>query len=187
MNKEMTYAIESEYLVIYRERCKEILHRKSLGDLDKVDFYVSLHFVLEIGLNTIFRRISLSSLKKDIDHFEVIKNLDGIEFRDKTILFIYNSNFDFGDRLPEATEHHKVIKRMRDFAYMRNAIAHGHSAISTGEDSSELRRRLDENLTKQIALFRSILTDMRFFIECLQIDASIKNGLTPYLDDSFLN
>lgn len=183
----MMYAIESEYLVIYRDRCKEILRRKSLGDLDKVDFYVSLHFVLEIGLNTIFRRISLSSLKKDVDHFEVIKNLDGIEFIDKTILFIYNSNFDFDGKLPEAAEHHKVINRMKSFAYMRNAIAHGHSAISTGEDSSELRKRLDKDPSEQITLFRSILASMRFFIDCLQIDKPIKDSLMPYLDDSFLN
>ncbi len=183
----MTYAIGLEYLDIYRERCKEILHRKSLGDLDKIDFYVSLHFVLEIGLNAVFRRISLSSLKKDVDSFEVIKNLDGIEFIDKTILFTYNSNFDFGDRLPEAAEHHKVINRMRSFAYMRNAIAHGHSVISTGEDSSELRRRLDKDPSEQIALFRSILASMRFFIECLRIDEPLKASLMPYLDDSFLD
>ncbi|MDR3547141.1 MAG: hypothetical protein P4M11_02485 [Candidatus Pacebacteria bacterium] len=183
----MTFAIESEYLVIYRERCKEILKRDPLGDLDKIDFYVSLHFVLEIGLNTIFRRISLNSLKKDVNRFEVIKNLDNIEFIDKAVLFIYNSNFEFGERLPEAAEHHKVIGRMKNFAYMRNAIAHGHSAISTEEERSYLRERLDENLSKQIGLFRSIMTSMRFYLGCLQMPGPLKTDLMRYLDDTFLD
>lgn len=62
---------------------------------DIMDFLISLHLVLEIGLNAFYRQVIFSELQKTIEQTKVADNLDKINFIDKTILFFYLPHFDF--------------------------------------------------------------------------------------------
>lgn len=157
-----------------------------------IDFLISLHIVLEAGLNSLFRRLTIEQIKKSVDRLKVIKNLDNISFIDKTTLFIYNSNFDFGERVDKATKYHKIIGKMKQFSEVRNKLLHGHS-ISTlfphegRERASEMRALLSEEYVKeQIERFKFILEGMRFYIDCLEGDFISSMG-KEYLKKEFLD
>jgi hypothetical protein len=188
---------ESGYLIIKNKQiCSDILKISSPNEENLIDFLVSIHLVMEISLNTFFRTISLNEMQKRVSTRDVIKNLDGISFIDKAILFIYNSHFDFNGNLHDADKYHSVIGQLRNFSGPRNKLLHGHS-ISTifgqnGENShSETRGIITlDKMEEQVDLYRKIMEGLRFYFDCL------KSSYTPsgkesikrsYLDDSFLN
>ncbi len=180
-----------------KEKCKQLISFSKLGDNDIIDTLISLHLVLEVGLNHFYRHLSLLSIKKDISHQEVIKNIDNISFIDKTVLFIYNSkfNFDSPEKLIKAAECHKIINRLRDFAGVRNKLLHGHS-ISTiyyGEgrkERSSLKEKINlKFLNQQIKTFRLIMEGLRFYLDCLEsslTEQGKKDFKESFLDDSFI-
>ncbi len=194
----MTTRLESDYLIISnKQRCTELL-RQPLDQLfteeQAIDFLISIHIVLEVGINTFFRHISLMGIKKNIDPLDISKNLDEINFRDKVTLFIYNSKFNFGDRIDEATRHHAIIGLLKNFSEPRNKLLHGHS-ISTVTNEAGARHSQARSLTsqerikKQIENFRSIVEGMRFYLDCLEsgLTASGKESFKEeYLNDGFL-
>ncbi len=164
---------ESGYLIISnKEKCAKLISQSDLDEKDIIDIFISLHIVLEVSLNTLFRHLSLMSMKKDVDKFEIMENIDNINFIDKTILFIYNSKFEFGDEIADANKYHSIIGTMRDFAAIRNKLLHGHSisTIFDGERNrySGLKKNITlENLEEQIKKFRFILEGMRFYLDHL--------------------
>lgn len=194
VSESIITSMESDYLIISnRKKVAELLSKPELEEEDIIDTFIALHIVLEVSLNTFFRHVSLSSIKKDIDKLEVIKNLDNISFIDKTILFIYNSKFNFQD-IGEASYYHSIIATLRDFSFIRNQLLHGHS-ISTVTDEngvhhSNLKKFLNEDaLQKQVRKFLFILQGMQFYLGCLD------SPLTPagreaykksYLNDEFV-
>lgn len=184
--------LESNYLIIKNKRiCNHLLAFEKYTEENNIDILISLHIVLEVSLNSLFRLLTINQIKKSVDKLKVIKNLDNISFIDKTILFIYNSNFDFGDNVDKATKYHEIIGKMEQFSEVRNKLLHGHS-VSTlfphegPERASEVRALLsEENVKKQIKLFKFILKGMRYYIDCLEGDF-ISNG-KEYLKKEFLN
>lgn len=192
--------IESEHLITSnKEKCSEILGKEKRSEEDIIDFYISLHLVLEVSLNAFFRYLSTSRIKKRIPEFKVIKNLDAINLIDKTILFIYNSPFNFASELGEATKWHSIIGKMRNFSEVRNKLIHGHSISTIVTDGkidpehSEAREMLSESgLKVQIEDFQFIMEGMRFYFdhiyyEDIEFSDSYKSDLKEgYLDDSFL-
>ena len=90
--------IESHYLRISnKEKVRELLSKSELNENDIIDAFISLHILLEVSLNSLFRRLSFLSIKENFDRSKVDENLDTISFRDKVTLFIYNSKFKFQD------------------------------------------------------------------------------------------
>ena len=182
---------ESGYLIVSnKEKCANLIRESELSEKDIIDIFISLHIVLEVSLNTLFRHLALMSIKKDIDEFEVIKNIDNISFIDKTILFIYNSKFEFGDKIVEATKYHSIIGTLRDFSALRNQLLHGHSisTIFDGQSNrhSTLKKSITlENLDAQIKKFKFILEGMRFYLDYL--DSPISSDQRNAFKDSFLS
>lgn len=186
---------ESGYLITSnKEKCRQILAKGSLNEGDIIDFLVALHIVLEVSLNSLFRNLSLTGIKKGVDDFEIAQNIDEISFIHKTILFIYNSKFNFDRKLSEATRYHSIIGKLKDFAAPRNKLLHGHS-ISTvfsegNQRHSPLRRNINSQyLDEQIRKFKDIMEGMRFYLDCL--DSSLTtSGKDSFkrecLDDNFL-
>ena len=186
---------ESEYLISSnKEKCKKLLETKSLSEEELMDFFVSLHLVMEISLNAFFRNLSLMQIQKSVNKLEIAKNIDSINFIDKTILFVYNYSYDFSGDLSAADQYHSIINKLKDFSSVRNKLLHGHS-ISTlycesGEQQSDAKKMLtDKKLQHQIKLFKDIFEGLRFYFD------HVKSSLTPsgkesfkkaYLDDSFL-
>lgn len=154
----------------------ELLAKKQLSENDIIDIYISLHIVLEVSLNALHRHIITSQIIKPIDRLEVTKNIDGIGFIEKTILFIYNAHFVFYDELEQAAYHHKIIGKLRSFAGIRNKLLHGHSIGSlTTEDNithqTEARINLNvEKLKQQLKLFVEIHEGMKFFLDHLDVE-----------------
>lgn len=194
VNESVTISTESEYLIISnKEKVVEILSRKELSEENIIDVFISLHMVLEVGLNTLFRHISLSSIKKDVDRLEIMRNIDGVSFIDKTILFVYNSKFNFED-IGAATHYHGIIGTLKDFSFIRNQLLHGHSIITVADEQGSRSSRLKEilnkkGLGKQIEKFLFILEGMRFYVDCLDssfTQASKESLKKSYLDNSFL-
>jgi len=186
---------ESGYLISSnKEKCARIISESDINTNDIIDCLVSLHIILEVSLNTFYRHIALASLKKDINEFEVMENVDRINFIDKTILFIYNANFDFKEELIKAAEYHKIINTLKDFSELRNKLLHGHSisTIFDGEKNldSKLKSKINLScLSEQIKKFRFILEGMRFYLNHLDVRGDIINKeflKDNYLSDDFL-
>jgi len=163
---------ESLYLLISnRSKCEELLNKEHLDENDMIDIYVSLHIVLETSLNALHRQIIKNQIIKPIDELEVTNNIDKIGFIEKTILFIYNTQFKFNGDLEKAATHHKIIGKMRNFAGVRNKLLHGHSISSLVIDEkierkSDTRLNLEEKKLKtQIKNFIEINEGMRFFLD----------------------
>ncbi|OHA18576.1 MAG: hypothetical protein A2664_02975 [Candidatus Taylorbacteria bacterium RIFCSPHIGHO2_01_FULL_46_22b] len=179
-----------------RERCHRLLQKKTLAEEEIIDFLIALHLVLEIGINALFRHIVIPTIKKEIDEFKIMKNLDNVSFRDKVTMFVYTSNFDFSGKLEIASQYHQIIEKLKDFSSIRNQLLHGHS-ISTiyteeGNRHSELRKAISsaEFLKRHIEKFRFIMEGMRFYLDALgsSLTASGREGLKKeYLDYSFLS
>lgn len=199
VSDSFTARTESDYLLISnKNKCTELLRLVTDGSFSEeqaIDFLISLHIVLEVGLNTFFRHISLMAIKKSVDPLEISKNLDEISFRDKATLFIYNSKFNFDNRIDEATRHHKIIGLLKNFAEPRNKLLHGHS-ISTVTDGDAARHSQARSLTgqervnKQIENFRLIMQGMRFYLDCLEsglTDSGKASLAGEYLNDNFLS
>ena len=155
-----------------------------------MDGYIALHIVLEAGLNSLFRQLALRSLKKDIDEVEVMANVDRISFIDKTTLFIYNSKFDFGNELSEATRYHSVIGKLRAFCEIRNQLLHGH-AIATVTNSkgitkdTKARQNIDyKRLVQQLNNFRFIVEGLNFYVSHLD---GVSNGEKKHFKSQYLS
>ncbi|MFA5368567.1 MAG: hypothetical protein WC303_01000 [Candidatus Paceibacterota bacterium] len=204
--------LESNYLISHnKEICKSILveinKNKENSDYHKMKikedlsvFFISLHLVLEIGLNAFFRKIHLKQIKKELDPIKVAENLDGISFIDKTILFIYNSKFNFDD-IQKATDYHKIIRKIKNFNEIRNKLMHGHSIgfdignLEDGklpesfEDSKLFKLLTIKNCENQIELFLEIMEGMSYYFESLESDYSkddIKKFKDLYLSGDFI-
>ena len=194
-SNEVSARIESNYLIFSNKKiCDNLISNSELDDNDIIDVLISLHIVLEVSLNTLYRHLSSSVIKKDIDQFEVMKNIDNINFIDKTILFIYNSKFNFKNKLSEASKYHSIINKIRSFSEVRNKLLHGHS-ISTISDNkgkrySEVKKKLNPNFLKeQINRFCFIMEGMRFYLDCLDSELAPvekEHYKKFFLDDSFL-
>ena len=186
----MQYSIQTYQDSLYllqsnRLKCQKLLSEGSLTENEMIDIYVSLHIVLEVSLNALHRQIITSQVVKSIDQLEVIKNIDSISFIEKTILFIYNSHFDFGNDLDDSAVHHKIIEKLKSFSYIRNKLLHGHSIGSLATDEnvtrvSETRASLIEGkLKEQIQLFIDINNGMMFFLDHLDNEGWSKG----YIED----
>lgn len=195
VSDSMSTTVESGYLVSSnRQKCRQLLRINNWSDENLIDFFISLHLVLEVGLNSFLRHISLQEMQKRIERLKLIKNLDNINFIEKTILFIYNSKFDFGPNLNDADKYHSIIDTIRDFSAPRNQLLHGHSLSTVYENGntkqSGLRSQIQpKNVQLQINKFIFIMEGMRFYFDCLQSTftpfgkESLKN---EYLDCNFL-
>lgn len=191
MYQDSLYLLQSNRL-----KCQELLSKETLEENDIIDVYISLHIVLEVGLNALHRQIVTSQIVKPIDKLEVIKNIDGIGFIEKTILFIYNAHFDFRNDLDDSATHHKIIGKLRSFSGIRNKLLHGHSIGSLTNDEnitrvSEARSNLEvDKLKAQIKLFVDINIGMKFFLDHLDNDGWSKGYIADlkneYLDYSFI-
>jgi hypothetical protein len=196
IKESISIRTESCYLIASnREKCKQILSKPDLGDDDIIDFSIALHIVLEVGLNTFYRHVYLSEIQKTIDRLKIIKNIDNISFIDKTVLFIYNSKFDFQDKINDADKYHSIIDEMKTFSEIRNKLLHGHSIATLYQEGttkqSELRKLINpQRLKQRVEKFKFIMEGMRFYFDCL------KSNFTPagkqsledsYLNDSFLD
>jgi len=196
VSESVSARLESGYLIIKnKEVCSSILRLQNPSENDLIDFFVSIHLVMEISLNTFFRMVSLTEMQKRVDPLAVIKNLDGINFIDKTILFIYNSHFNFNGDLDSADRYHAVIGQLRQFSEPRNKLLHGHSISTifhqdTNRHSDTRNIITRERMNNQIRLYKSIMEGLKFYFDCLQssFSDSGKNTIKmEYLDDAFLN
>ena len=186
---------ESDYLLLSNKRkVKDLVLHSELEENDIIDSLISLHLVLEVGLNTFYRHLALNAFKKEVDLVKVMENIDSISFIDKTVLFIYNSKFNFGDKISEASHYHGIIGTLKDFTGIRNKLFHGHSVSSIFQKEKWNKSTTKESLNlwflgEQIRKFRFILDGVRFYFDCLETSwtDSGKDDLSKqYLDHSFL-
>lgn len=183
---------ESHYLIdVNRIRCNKIFLKTEWKHDELIDGYIALHIVLEAGLNSLFRQLALRSLVKDVDRISVMKNIDEVSFIHKTTLFIYNSKFNFDNKLDKAIEYHKIISTLKDFSKIRNALLHGHAiATISGYDvdeprDTEIRRSITsvEEVKNQLNKFRFITDGMLFYLDCLD---NINNSDKEYYMKAYL-
>lgn len=195
IEENISMRTKSDYLIIsHRKKCKDLIEISPLSPEDIIDILISLHIVLEVGINAFFRQITLNAIKKTIGTLDVVKNIDQISFIDKTTLFIYNSTFDFSGKNDQASEYHKIIGMLKDFSGIRNSLLHGHAimTVSNGVDvqHSKLKEQINlKYLDEQLKKFRFILEGLSFYFDCLVSSwtSSGKEDLKKeYLDISFL-
>jgi hypothetical protein len=178
-----------------KEKCREILNKNQRTREDIIDFLISLHLVLETGLNAFYRQIILTQLQKGIEQTKIADNLDTINFIDKTALFFYLPHFNFQGRIDEADRSHAAIGKLRQFSEIRNKLLHGHmdGQITYSEERSVQTRVheliSDETMSRQIEFFKFINEAVSFYFDHL------KSSFTPqgkediksfYLSNQFL-
>lgn len=183
---------ENDYLIISnREKCKQILQKQSISKEDIMDFLISLHLVLEVWLNTFYRHIILTQIKKNISHISVAKNLDSISFIDKTILFFYLPRFEFHWNENIAEEYHKAIWLLKNFSEVRNKLLHGHMIWEVFVSDSSEQSKLFQITTpkfmyQQIEDFKFILDAIYFYSEHLEYSIANTEKM-EYLRYDFLS
>lgn len=194
-NRMIRAKAESDYLLISNKtKCERLLTSSDLDENNIIDILISLHIILETGLNALYRHLTLFSLKKKVDPFKIIENLDNISFIDKTMLFVYNSKFDFAGKEELADKYHSIIDTIKDFAGVRNKLLHGHSISTILEEGIKTRSRLKKEINvkkmkKQIVKFCFIVEGMRFYLDCLDTiltEAGKESLKESYLEDNFL-
>lgn len=196
--------LESTHLIKTNKwKCEKIFKEGNFSENNIIDILISLHLILEIGINGLFRVMSRPTFKKNVDIMERMEKIDNINFIDKVTMFIYFGNFDFSDtpnfknRLNEATKYHKIIGTLKDFAQVRNSLLHGH-ALSEIRDlnannkrDTKTKAKLNEDfLDKQIKKFEFILDGVAFYLDCYEKDritTDAKAGwFGAYLEKGFL-
>jgi hypothetical protein len=181
---------ESSHLLnLHRETVHSLLCKSNLDQTELMEVLVSLHIVLEIGINTFFRQIFLSPKNRAVfDQTKIIDNLDNINFGDKVALFIYSSEFDFdNDEIEIAKKFHKIIGEIKQFSAMRNKLLHGHGIIEIyeegGSKKSALSKELNlDKLKKQIESFKLILDGLSFYFKHYTQGRWTKAGKQQYID-----
>ena len=174
-DNSMGVSVESNYLFnSTRKRVSEILKKDGLEQNDIIDVFVGLHIVLELGINSLFRKIITPTLKKGVDIHEMIENLDNVSFRDKVVVFVYYSKFNFDD-IKKATEYHKLINKIKSFSELRNKLLHGHSIMefsgTNGISRSGLKKKLNaKKLKEQLDNFKFITEGLGYYLDCLDTD-----------------
>lgn len=189
---------ESLHLLLSnKEKCKSILTKPDKTDGDIMEFLISLHLVLELGLNAFFRHIIMTQLQKGIEQTKVASNLDKISFIDKVILFIYMPSFNFdgeGD-IDRADTYHEAIGKLRNFAGVRNKLLHGHMVAQfrysdTNIVETETALLLNEDtLRQQITDFKFIMNAIAFYFDHLDSSFTQVGKLdlkAQFLDTGFL-
>ncbi len=191
--------LESTYLIRKnRAICQKLITEGNFSENNIIDILISLHLVLEIGINGLFHVISLKSFEKDIDMLDIMENVDKIGFIEKINMFIYFGSFNFDKKLDKATKYHKILNTLKDFTYVRNALLHGHSIMTIYEfqkGSKEKSTRMKDKLNKiflqeHIKQFKFIMDGIGFYLECYETDkisVDIKSGwYGTYLNTGFL-
>lgn len=199
-----TISIESTHLIKTNKwKCEEIFTKGNYSENNIIDTLISLHLILEISINGLFRAISNPVFQKNIDILECMNKIDNINFIDKITMFIYFGNFDFSDtenfknRLDGAIKYHKIIGTLKDFANIRNSLLHGHAlhTITDLSTSLEIKTKTQAKLNKdfldgQIKKFEFIMEGISFYLDCYEkekIPLESKIGIfKAYLDKSFL-
>lgn len=186
---------ESHHLIdSNKEKCQTIFSQKEWQDGELIDGYIALHIVLEAGLNSLFRELAVRSLKKGVSEIDVIENIDKVSFIDKVTLFVYNSTFNFDQRLGEATKYHAVIGKLRSFCEIRNQLLHGHAIASITDSKgvtkhTKARKNISyKRLVQQLNDFRFITEGLSFYLDCIDnIHENERNRLKKYyLSSDFL-
>ena len=196
--------LESTHLIKTNKwKCEKIFKEGNFSENNIIDILISLHLIMEIGINGLFRVMSHPTFKKDVDILDRMEKIDKINFIDKVTMFIYFGNFDFTDtkyfknRLEDATKYHKIIGTLKNFAEIRNSLLHGHSlGIVHNLDMSNKRNtktqeKLNEDfLKKQIKKFKFIMNGIGFYLDCYdkeRIPIDTKAGwFGAYLETNFL-
>jgi hypothetical protein len=188
----VTVKTESNYFFISRrKKCTEFLKINDPKESDILEFLLNLHFVLEIGVNTFFR--NYYKCLTNYDFINGSKEIDNISFSDKVTIFLNENRFNLrtGEDLKTNRDKvSKIIKRIKDFNYIRNMIVHGHpiNEISSGEykNQSELKSKLNKVFyTKQIENFKEIISNINYFVD--RIETTIRRDTIEMFQKIYLN
>ncbi|MDD5026499.1 MAG: hypothetical protein PHH13_03960 [Candidatus Peribacteraceae bacterium] len=191
--------VESLYLLISnRKKCTNILLKgDDITKEDRMDFLISLHLVLELGLNALMRKV-IKSGKRHYTNYESIDNhIDQVSYLDKLRIWLFSVSFK-GVDADELGNNMDIIGNLINFSEARNKLLHGHMIgrieYASGEQPSRTTRAHDltteEFMNCQIDLFIKIVKSMSFFIrgfEATLTDEGRESFIKEYLDTSFLS
>ncbi len=198
ISESIEMRLESHHLLISnQQKCKDILSKPTRDRNDIIDFLISLHLVLEIGLNGFYRAIILNQLQKTVRKTQIADDLDNVGFKEKTVMFFSLPYFEFPNGINEADNYYKAIGKMKNFSEIRNKLLHGHSImeISDGNGATERSRTFEllkeETLQNQIIDFKFIMSAVKFYFDNLKESNITESGKeafkNQFLSTDFLN
>lgn len=200
ISESLTLIAESQHLLVSnRDKCADLLKKSELTNEDKIDFLISLHLVLEVGINALFRQFFFRNHGLGwISDERKVEYLDEISFKDKVTAIIYFAKFRFNsdsDRI-KADEYLSVIEQIKTFSQVRNKLLHGHSLSKTtvlnGKDSKQTVSKTSKLIPKfdeQVGLFKSIVEAVAFYIrnvDCTITPEGRESMIKEFIDDDFL-
>lgn len=160
--------LESHHLLISnRKKCNEILLKSTKDRNDIIDFLISLHLVLEIGLNGFYRTTILDQLQKSVRKTTIAHDLDSIGFKEKTVMFFTFPYFVFPDGIEEADKYYKAIGKLINFSGIRNKLLHGHTIMEISNTDGGIEQSKTFELIKENTIDNQII-DFKFIIEAVE-------------------
>ena len=190
----VTSTLESHHLIVSnRKRVADLLIKVEQDRDDLIDIFISLHIVLETGINTLFRKLIIHQIRHSVEKYSYTTNIDNISFIDKTVMYIYFSKFEFKD-LTLVTKYHTIIGKLRSFSEIRNKLLHGHEISSHSKngkntESAAFRKLKFPELQTQLSDFKYALDGLAYYVRSSDMGISESGKETyimEYLDHSFL-
>ncbi|MFO7807508.1 MAG: hypothetical protein R6V40_03780 [Candidatus Moraniibacteriota bacterium] len=176
IRESVTMTVKSGHLIkSNKERCKGILQKEpeERSRNDFIDFFVSLHIVLELSLNDFFREVVKDKFEP-LSHngtYSGVNVFDNVDFLSKTVMFIFFSPISLDAKeIKEEYKVDKIRKKINDFNGIRNKILHGHvveqrSKDSKLEDSSLWAELNNKKMEGQIKNFKDIIDGISFYFD----------------------
>lgn len=194
-NKNDSIITENTYLFDKNiEECKRIFEKTNKSPNDIIDFLLSLHLVLEIGINSVIRDVIVNKLQKGVDKSKIVNNLDRISFIDKATLFVYMEKYNFScqDEIEEADKFHSIIGCMKSFSEARNILMHGGMIGSFFDRFSSCTNAVSilniKYMNGQISKFKMICDGLKFYLDHLSSDnLNFGNLKDKYLNYDFIS
>lgn len=186
---------KNQFFFSKKRVCNDFLQKYTLNDVEILDFLLSLHLVLEIGVNSFFR--SLYYIYSNLEFSKYENLLDDVSFLNKIQYFLSSNRFTYrdGKEVDEAEKLAKqVISDIKNFNEVRNKIVHGHSiseysgAVSKKSKLLELIR--PSQVKDQVERFKKIIDSLNYFVDRLVInstDISIPSDQIRQFQEDFLS
>lgn len=200
--------INDSFLIYHRKKCHELINKGLNNEDDIMQFLLSLHIVLEVGINSFFRTLVLARRFGDFK----TDCIDQVNFIDKVTMFLYLPHISNITSSEVIEQNRSAISKLKNFSEIRNRLMHGHMNGKIFDITEDVFAGKAKKLTataklihndvviKQIDDFKFIINSILFFLDAYWDSLGIEeteegkkiinvksNLINLYLNHSFLD
>lgn len=192
-----TYSVESDFLIkSNRVKLNVFINKLNKNDelleSELMDAFISLHILLEVGINTVLRKVSLRRLNQAIESLVAVRDLDEVAFRDKVSCLIYFGSFNPDLEKNKFSENETILNEIKKFCEPRNRLLHGHAVIAIGDQNGIKKSTTTSALLnnplfmEQLSRYYDIVNRLYYYLCNLEPALNNIDELKTFLDNSFI-